>query len=506
MPPRVVGRAAELEVVDAFLAAADDGPARLLVEGEPGIGKTTVWQAATARARERGFRILASRPGPSETRLTFAGLGDFLADARRRRPRRAARPAATRARRRPSARRSRRACPAATGGLDRVRGNAARPRHGDLRPRRGRRPSVARPSVTTRSRVRPAAARERPGRRPRRGATRRRLDERVRRTAGDEDSAAAVEPRVAPRGPEGGAGHDLPATDARADRGRLVRKPLLRDRSRPRSRRARRARARLRAAPRPGRPDRADRGPAPEAACGHTTGTPRRCRALDAGARSARSRVHPESRGGRRREHRRRRRRAVRPSAARRIRLRERAGRRPSRRASQACSARDEPRGACAAPGPRRRGARRGGCRDARGGCPRRAGAGRSGRRDRAPRARLRPHSRGRAGNPRLATARARRPPLRGRRPAPRVDRPPRHRRQRPRTGHARALLLLRSAARRHRQETPCGFATRHSRRQETIRSFRVEILAAASRMSDDDVARKATYAHDAHELATRPQ
>ena len=81
MPGRaVVGRAAELDVVDAFLAALDDGPARLLVEGEPGIGKTTVWQAATARARERGFRILASRPGSSETRLTFAGLGDFLSD------------------------------------------------------------------------------------------------------------------------------------------------------------------------------------------------------------------------------------------------------------------------------------------------------------------------------------------------------------------------------------------------------------------------------------------
>jgi len=76
----VVGRPAELDVVDAFLAAVDDGPARLLIEGEAGIGKTTVWQAATARARERGFRVLASRPGPSETRLTFAGLGDFLAE------------------------------------------------------------------------------------------------------------------------------------------------------------------------------------------------------------------------------------------------------------------------------------------------------------------------------------------------------------------------------------------------------------------------------------------
>jgi DNA-binding CsgD family transcriptional regulator len=80
MPPRVVGRAAELDAVDELLDALADGPSQLLVEGEPGIGKTTLWQAATERARERDYRVLVSRPSPAETRLTYAGLGDLLAE------------------------------------------------------------------------------------------------------------------------------------------------------------------------------------------------------------------------------------------------------------------------------------------------------------------------------------------------------------------------------------------------------------------------------------------
>jgi DNA-binding CsgD family transcriptional regulator len=80
MAVEVVGRGAELAAIDAFVAAAETGPAALAFEGEPGIGKTTLWEAGRAAARERGARVLASRPGPSETRLTFAGLADLLAD------------------------------------------------------------------------------------------------------------------------------------------------------------------------------------------------------------------------------------------------------------------------------------------------------------------------------------------------------------------------------------------------------------------------------------------
>jgi DNA-binding CsgD family transcriptional regulator len=75
----LVGREAELIAVDEFLLAVRRSAAALVLEGEPGIGKTTLWQAAADRARDRGMLVLASRPGPSETRLTFAGLADLVA-------------------------------------------------------------------------------------------------------------------------------------------------------------------------------------------------------------------------------------------------------------------------------------------------------------------------------------------------------------------------------------------------------------------------------------------
>ncbi|MGH3129141.1 MAG: helix-turn-helix transcriptional regulator [Gaiellaceae bacterium] len=77
--PTVVGRDAELAVVEEFLDLASRTSSALVVEGEPGIGKTTVWQEAVRRGVERGMRVLSSRPGPAETRLAFVGLGDFLA-------------------------------------------------------------------------------------------------------------------------------------------------------------------------------------------------------------------------------------------------------------------------------------------------------------------------------------------------------------------------------------------------------------------------------------------
>ena len=46
----VVGREQELAAIDAFLDAPPGGPAALLVEGEAGIGKTTLWLAAVQAA------------------------------------------------------------------------------------------------------------------------------------------------------------------------------------------------------------------------------------------------------------------------------------------------------------------------------------------------------------------------------------------------------------------------------------------------------------------------
>ena len=61
----VVGREAELSVLDGFLAS-DAWPRGVVLAGGPGIGKTTLWDAAVERGRDRGLRVLAARAsGPT---------------------------------------------------------------------------------------------------------------------------------------------------------------------------------------------------------------------------------------------------------------------------------------------------------------------------------------------------------------------------------------------------------------------------------------------------------
>ena len=76
----VVGRKEELELLREFLADTVAAPLALLLEGEPGIGKTTLWTAAVESARERSYRVLACRAAGAEAQLSFAALGDLLAD------------------------------------------------------------------------------------------------------------------------------------------------------------------------------------------------------------------------------------------------------------------------------------------------------------------------------------------------------------------------------------------------------------------------------------------
>jgi DNA-binding CsgD family transcriptional regulator len=73
----VVGREDELAAISNFLDA-DGTPCAVVVEGEPGIGKTTVWLAATAQAEARGLRVLRARPAESEAKLAFSSLADLL--------------------------------------------------------------------------------------------------------------------------------------------------------------------------------------------------------------------------------------------------------------------------------------------------------------------------------------------------------------------------------------------------------------------------------------------
>jgi DNA-binding CsgD family transcriptional regulator len=74
----VFGRGRELSAVAAFLDELPSGPSGLLLEGEAGIGKTTVWAAGLADAAARSFLVLSSRATESEATLSFAALGDLL--------------------------------------------------------------------------------------------------------------------------------------------------------------------------------------------------------------------------------------------------------------------------------------------------------------------------------------------------------------------------------------------------------------------------------------------
>jgi tetratricopeptide (TPR) repeat protein len=77
----VVGRDVEWRAVDGWLARRD--PPVLLVQGEAGIGKTTLWSAGVRTARENGDRVLAHTATWSEAQLSFTALRDLLSDAYR---------------------------------------------------------------------------------------------------------------------------------------------------------------------------------------------------------------------------------------------------------------------------------------------------------------------------------------------------------------------------------------------------------------------------------------
>ncbi|WP_319436513.1 AAA family ATPase [Mycobacterium sp. RTGN5] len=73
-----VSRPAEARSVAEFLASAGKQPSALLVKGEAGIGKTTLWSAAVKQAHDRGFRVLSARPAVAESVLAYAALADLL--------------------------------------------------------------------------------------------------------------------------------------------------------------------------------------------------------------------------------------------------------------------------------------------------------------------------------------------------------------------------------------------------------------------------------------------
>jgi DNA-binding CsgD family transcriptional regulator len=74
----MVGRDAEVAEVGAFLDGTRVGARALILEGEPGIGKTTLWNAGIGLADRRGIEVLSARPVESVARLAFSVLTDLF--------------------------------------------------------------------------------------------------------------------------------------------------------------------------------------------------------------------------------------------------------------------------------------------------------------------------------------------------------------------------------------------------------------------------------------------
>jgi len=73
-----VGRDVELASLRDFVSSVPAGVAALVLEGEAGVGKTTLWDAGVAEAGARELGVLVARPAESETALSFSGIGDLL--------------------------------------------------------------------------------------------------------------------------------------------------------------------------------------------------------------------------------------------------------------------------------------------------------------------------------------------------------------------------------------------------------------------------------------------
>ena len=80
MKPEIVGREKELASLRAFIDDAKGGASALVLEGEAGIGKSTLWDAGVDDARAKGLTLLSTRSVEAESGLAHIGLGDLLED------------------------------------------------------------------------------------------------------------------------------------------------------------------------------------------------------------------------------------------------------------------------------------------------------------------------------------------------------------------------------------------------------------------------------------------
>ena len=86
-PPAAAGGAAPIgrdDVLGRLRQAVDGAMAgrglAVLLTGEAGIGKTTLWSAATEQARDIGYCVLPARAGQAESAMEYAAVADLLGD------------------------------------------------------------------------------------------------------------------------------------------------------------------------------------------------------------------------------------------------------------------------------------------------------------------------------------------------------------------------------------------------------------------------------------------
>ena len=78
----IIGRAAELRRVDEFLVAVEEGPSGLLIEGEIGAGKTTLWTAGLSAATAVPALLMALKdPHNEETDVLGFGVNAAVINA-----------------------------------------------------------------------------------------------------------------------------------------------------------------------------------------------------------------------------------------------------------------------------------------------------------------------------------------------------------------------------------------------------------------------------------------
>jgi DNA-binding CsgD family transcriptional regulator len=74
----LIGRDQELGSTGRFLDTIAGGATALVIQGEPGAGKTSLWDAARATASDSGKLVLSARPAEAEASFAYAALGDLL--------------------------------------------------------------------------------------------------------------------------------------------------------------------------------------------------------------------------------------------------------------------------------------------------------------------------------------------------------------------------------------------------------------------------------------------